>query len=155
MCSPSQFAFLPPSPSNPSRSSQYTSPEHLSHASNLGWGSVSPLIVYLSQCCSLLTSHPRLLPQRHLDKIHGVRSQDPMRKCFYNPNICLSTLMVKTTTHVRFQREKSGRRAMAPRACLRLHSKRSKYQPQESALFPPPQLARGGYTHCIFLCVLS
>ena len=47
----------------PSRSSQCTSPEHLSHASNLGWWSVSPLIVYLFQCYSLRTSHPRLLPQ--------------------------------------------------------------------------------------------
>ena len=35
----------------------------LSHASNLGWWSVSPLIVFLFQCCSLRTSHPRLLPQ--------------------------------------------------------------------------------------------
>ena len=51
------------SPSHPSRSSQCTSPEHLSHASNLGWCSVSPLIVYLFQCCSLRTSHPWLLPQ--------------------------------------------------------------------------------------------
>ena len=32
---------------------------------------------------------------RHLDKMYAVRSQDPMGKCFYNPNICLSTLMVK------------------------------------------------------------
>ena len=53
----------PPSPPDPSGSSQCTSPEHLSHASNLGWWSVSPLIVYLFQCCSLRTSHPRLLPQ--------------------------------------------------------------------------------------------
>ena len=53
----------PPSPSHPSGSSQCTSPEHLSHASNLGWWSVSPLIVYLFQCYSLRTSHPRLLPQ--------------------------------------------------------------------------------------------
>ena len=52
----------PPAPSHPSGSSQCTSPEHLSHASNLGWWSVSPLIVYLFQCCSLWTSHPRLLP---------------------------------------------------------------------------------------------
>ena len=42
----------PPSPSHPSGSSQCTSPEHLSHASNLGWRSVSPLIVYLFQCYS-------------------------------------------------------------------------------------------------------
>ena len=27
------------------------------------WRSVSPLIVYLFQCCSLKTSHPRFLPQ--------------------------------------------------------------------------------------------
>ena len=38
-------------------------PEHLSHASNLGWWSVSPLIVYLFQCYCLRTSHPHLLPQ--------------------------------------------------------------------------------------------
>ena len=53
----------PPSPPHPSGSSQCTSPEHLSHASNLGWWSVSPLIVYLFQCYSLRTSHSHLLPQ--------------------------------------------------------------------------------------------
>ena len=63
MCSPSQSPLPPPSPSHPSGSSQCTSPEHLSHVSNLGWSSVSPLIVYLFQCCSLRMSHPRLLPQ--------------------------------------------------------------------------------------------
>ena len=42
---------------------QCTSPEHLSHASNLDWWSVSPLIIYMFQCCSLEISHPRLLPQ--------------------------------------------------------------------------------------------
>ena len=45
----------PPSPSPPSGSSQCPSPEHPSHASNLCWWSVSPLIVYLFQCCSLWT----------------------------------------------------------------------------------------------------
>ena len=63
MCSPSRFPLPPPSPPHPSGSSQCTSPEHLSHASNLGWRSVSPLIVYLFQCCSLRTSHPCPLPQ--------------------------------------------------------------------------------------------
>ena len=62
MCSPSQSPLLPPSPSHPSGSSQCTSPEHLSHASNLGWWSVSTLIVSLFQCYSLRTSHPCLLP---------------------------------------------------------------------------------------------
>ena len=52
-----------PSPSHPSGSSQCTCPENLSHASNLGWWSVSPLIVYMFQCCSLKTSQPRHLPK--------------------------------------------------------------------------------------------
>ena len=63
MCSPYWSPLPPPSPSDPSGSLQCTSPEHLSHASNLGWWSVSPLIVYLFQCCSIRTSHPWLLPQ--------------------------------------------------------------------------------------------
>ena len=63
MCSPSQSPLPPPSPSHPSGSSQCTSPEHLSHASNLGWQSVSHLITYLFQCYSLRSSHPRFLPQ--------------------------------------------------------------------------------------------
>ena len=58
MCSLSRYPLPPPSPSHPSGSSQCTSPEHLSHASNLGWRSVSHLIVYLFQCSSLRTSHP-------------------------------------------------------------------------------------------------
>ena len=37
----------PPSPSHPSGSSQCTSPEHVSHASNLVWRSVSHLIIYM------------------------------------------------------------------------------------------------------------
>ena len=37
MCSPSRSPLPPPSPSHCSGSSQCTSPEHLSHASNLGW----------------------------------------------------------------------------------------------------------------------
>ena len=61
MCSPSRSPLPPPSPPNPSRSSQCTRSERLSHASNLGWWSVSPLIVYMFRCCPLETSHPRLL----------------------------------------------------------------------------------------------
>ena len=53
----------PPSPSHPSGSSHCTSPEQLFHASNLGWWSVSPLIIYMFRCCSLKTSHPCLPPQ--------------------------------------------------------------------------------------------
>ena len=36
---------------------------HSSHASSLGWWSISPLIIYMFWCCSLKTSHPCLLPQ--------------------------------------------------------------------------------------------
>ena len=43
-------------------SSQCTSPEYLSHASNLDWPSVSYLIIHMFQCYSLRSSHPRLLP---------------------------------------------------------------------------------------------
>ena len=63
MYSPSWSPLPPPSPPDPSGSSQCTRPEHLSHASNLGWWSVSPLTIYMFRCCSLETSHPRLLPQ--------------------------------------------------------------------------------------------
>ena len=63
MYSPSRSPLPPPSPPDPSGSSQCTSPEHLSHASNLGWWSVSSSIVYMFRCSSLKTSHPRLLPQ--------------------------------------------------------------------------------------------
>ena len=63
MYSPSRPPLPPPSPPNLSGSSQCTSPEHLSHASNLGCWSVSPLIIYMFRCCFLKTFHPRLLPQ--------------------------------------------------------------------------------------------
>ena len=52
----------PPSPPHPSGFSQCTSLEHLSHASNLGWWSVSHLIIYMFRCCSLRSSYPHLLP---------------------------------------------------------------------------------------------
>ena len=35
----------------------------LSHASNLGWQSVSHMIIYMFQCYSLKSSHPHRLPQ--------------------------------------------------------------------------------------------
>ena len=47
MSSPPRSPLPPPSPPAPSRSSQSTRSERLSHASNLGWWSVSPLIVYM------------------------------------------------------------------------------------------------------------
>ena len=63
MYSPSRSPFPPPSLPDPSGSSQCIRPEHLSYASSLGWWSVSPYIIYMFRCCSLETSHPRLLSQ--------------------------------------------------------------------------------------------
>ena len=63
MYSPSWSPLHPPSLPHPSGSSQCTSPEHLCHASNLSWWSVSHLITYMFRCCSPKTSHPHLLPQ--------------------------------------------------------------------------------------------
>ena len=63
MCSPSRSPLPPHSLSHPSGSSQCTSPEHLSHVSNLGWRSVPHLIIYMFQCYSLRSFHPRLLPK--------------------------------------------------------------------------------------------
>ena len=57
----------PPSPSHPSGSSQCTSPEHLSHASNPDWWSAAHMIIYMFHCYSLRSSHPRLLPQSPKD----------------------------------------------------------------------------------------
>ena len=62
MCFPSWTPLPPPSPSHPSGSPQCTIPEHLSHASNLGWLSVSLLIIHMFPYCSLRSSYPRLLP---------------------------------------------------------------------------------------------
>ena len=47
MYSPSRSPIPPPSPPNPSGSSQCTRPKHLSHASNLGWWSASKHVYYL------------------------------------------------------------------------------------------------------------
>ena len=50
-------------PSHPSGSSQCTSPEHPVSCMNLDWWSVSHMIIYMFQCYSLKSSHPRVLPQ--------------------------------------------------------------------------------------------
>ena len=34
----------------------------LLHASNLHWSSILRMVIYMFQCCSLKSSHPRLLP---------------------------------------------------------------------------------------------
>ena len=103
MYSPSRSPLPPPSASHPSGSSQCTSPEHLYHASNLGWWSVSPLIIYLFRCCSLETSHPRLLPQSpkvcfvHLPSTTVWRHQFFSTQPFYCPVLTLVHDYWKTT----------------------------------------------------------
>ena len=47
-------------PSTPALSTLY-------HASNLDWRSVSHMVIYMFQCYSLRSSHPRLLPQNPKD----------------------------------------------------------------------------------------
>ena len=53
----------PPSASYPSGLTQFTALSALLHASNLDWSSVSHIVIYLFQCCSLKSSHPCLLLQ--------------------------------------------------------------------------------------------
>ena len=59
---PDAPSHLPPHPicqGHPSAPALST----LSHASNLDWRSISHMIIYMIQCYSLKSSHPRLLPQ--------------------------------------------------------------------------------------------
>ena len=53
----------PPSPSSPLGHPSAPAPSTLSHASNLDWRSVSHMVMYMFQCYSLKSSHPRRLPQ--------------------------------------------------------------------------------------------
>ena len=63
MCSPSWSPL--PSPPHPIPQGHPSAPalSTLSQASNLDWQSVSHMIIYMFQCYSLKSSHPRLLPQ--------------------------------------------------------------------------------------------
>ena len=59
---PEPSSHLPPHPipqGHPSAPALST----LSHALNLDWRSISHMIIYMFQCYSLKSSHPRLLPQ--------------------------------------------------------------------------------------------
>ena len=42
----------------------------LSHASNPDWSSISYVVIYMFQCYSLKSSHPRLLPQTKVCSLH-------------------------------------------------------------------------------------
>ena len=71
MCShPEPPSQLPPHPipqGHPSAPALST----LSHASNQDWRSVSHMIIYMFQCYSLKSSHPRLLPQSPQKPLHS------------------------------------------------------------------------------------
>ena len=65
---PEPRSYLPPLPvpqGHPSAPALST----LSHALNLDWRSISHMIIYMFQCYSLKSSHPRLLPQSPKDFI--------------------------------------------------------------------------------------
>ena len=65
MCSPSWTPLPLPSPSHPSGSFQCTSPKHPVSCiePRLDWRFVSHMIIYMFQCHSTISSHPRPLPQ--------------------------------------------------------------------------------------------
>ena len=63
MCPPTWTPLPHPSESHPSRSSSALAQSTLSHAWNLDWWSISHMVIYMFQCHSLKSSHPRLLPQ--------------------------------------------------------------------------------------------
>ena len=67
MCSPSWLSLPPPSPSHPSASSQCSGPEHPVSCIEPGLATVSHMIIYMFQCYSLRSCHPRLLPQSPKD----------------------------------------------------------------------------------------
>ena len=67
MCSPSWTPLPPPSSPHPSGSSQCTNPSTLYNASNLDWRFFSHVIIYMFQCHSPISSHPRPLPQSPKD----------------------------------------------------------------------------------------
>ena len=94
---PSWATLPPPSPSHPSGSSQYTITEHLSHASNLGWWSVSHLIIYMFQY--YLSDHPTLIFSQRVQKSvlyicvsFSVLHIKLLLPYFYIPYICISIL---------------------------------------------------------------
>ena len=59
----------PPLPPHPIPQGHPSAPalSTLTHALNLDWRSVAHMIIYMFQCYSLRSSHPRLLPQSPTD----------------------------------------------------------------------------------------
>ena len=63
MCSPSWTSLPPPSPYQPSGSSQAPAPNILYHASNLDWRFILYMILYVFNAIFPKSSHPRPLPE--------------------------------------------------------------------------------------------
>ena len=63
MCSLSWTPRSPPSHPIPQGHPSAPALSTLSHALNLSWWSVSHMVIYMFQCYSLKSSHPRFLPQ--------------------------------------------------------------------------------------------
>ena len=63
---PEPTSHLPPHPI-PQGHPRAPALSTLSHASNLDWRSISHMIIYMFQCYSFKSSHPRLLPQSPKD----------------------------------------------------------------------------------------
>ena len=59
----SRTPLPPPSPSHPSGLSQCTTPERPVSGIEQDWRSISHMVIYMFQCCSLKSSHPHLLLQ--------------------------------------------------------------------------------------------
>ena len=59
---PEPPSHLPPHPI-PQGCPSAPAPSALSHASNLDWWSISHMIIYMFQCYSLRSFHPRFFPQ--------------------------------------------------------------------------------------------
>ena len=69
----------------------------LSHASNLDWWSISHMAIYVFQCYSLKSSHPRLLPQSpkvcfYICVSFAVSHIGSSLPSFYIPYICINIL---------------------------------------------------------------
>ena len=60
---PDPLSHLPPHPISQSHPSAPALSTLSMHASNLDWQSISHMVIYMFQCYSFKSSHPRLLPQ--------------------------------------------------------------------------------------------
>ena len=67
---PEPPSYLPPPHPIPQGHPSAPALSTMSHASNLDWWSISHMIIYMFQCYSLKSSHPRLLPQS--PKVHSL-----------------------------------------------------------------------------------